>query len=150
QDEIANAAFFAGLMVALPHEYGDIAERLSFNDAKENFFTAARYGLNAQLKWLDARPISATTLILSDLLPLARMGLKEARVDSSDIDKYLGVLEERVRGGQIGAQCMMNYLASLKNHEPGDMRMRTLTPTILARQKEGKPVHEWRLAESGE
>jgi hypothetical protein len=33
QDEMANAAFFVGLMVALPQEYGDIAKRLSFDDA---------------------------------------------------------------------------------------------------------------------
>src|SRR6185369_11196369 len=153
QDEMANAAFFVGLMVALPPEYGEIAKRLSFDDAKENFFAAARNGLNAQLKWLDGKSISATSLILNELSPLARAGLKGARVDSSDIDKYLGVLEERVRSGQTGAQWMLNSLASLKGHkghEPFDMRARTLTATILARQKEDKPVHEWKLAEAGE
>ena len=66
QDEMANAAFFVGLMIALPPEYGQIAERLSFDDAKENFFAAARNGLNAQLKWLDGKSISATSLIPAD------------------------------------------------------------------------------------
>ncbi len=150
QDELANAAFFVGLMVALPHEYGEIAKRLSFDDAKENFFAAARYGLNAQLRWLDGKNLSATTLILNDLLPLARAGLKEAKVDSNDIDKYLGIAEARVRSGQTGAQWMLNSLASLNGHEPNDMRMRTLTSTILARQKEDKPVHQWKLAEADE
>ena len=37
QDEIANAAFFVGLMVAGPGIYGDITRRLSFDAAKENF-----------------------------------------------------------------------------------------------------------------
>ena len=60
QDEMANAAFFVGLMVALPHEYGEIAKRLSFDDAKENFFAAARHGLNAQLRWLDGKSLSAS------------------------------------------------------------------------------------------
>ena len=48
---------------------------------------------------------------------------------------------------------MLNSLASLKGHkthDPIDMRTRTLTSAILARQKEGKPVHEWKLAEAGE
>src|SRR5687767_2060862 len=107
QDEMANAAFFVGLMIALPPEYGEIAKRLSFDDAKENFFAAARNGLNAQLKWLDGKSISATSLILNELLPLARAGLKNARVDSGDIDKYFGVLEERVRRGKTGAQWML-------------------------------------------
>ena len=150
QDEMANAAFFVGLMVALPHEYGEIAKRLSFDDAKENFFAAARHGLNAQLKWLDGKSFSATFLILNELLPLARAGLKQSKVDSSDIDKYLGVLEERVRSGQTGAQWMLNSLTALNGSEPIDMRTRTLTSAILARQKEGKPVHEWKLAEAGE
>ncbi len=150
QDEMANAAFFVGLMVALPQAYGEIAKRLSFDDAKENFFAAARYGLNAQLKWLDGKNLSATSLILIDLLPFARAGLKESNIDSSDIDKYLGVLEERVRGGQTGAQWMLNSLASLNQHEPIEMRTRALTSTILARQKEDKPVHEWKLAGAGE
>ena len=153
QDEMANAAFFVGLMIALPPEYGEIGKRLSFDNAKENFFAAARHGLNARLKWLDGKSISATSLILNELLPLARAGLKDARVDSSDIDKYLGVLEERVRSGQTGAQWMLDSLVSVKRHmghEPNDMRTRILTSSILAWQKENKPVHEWKLAEAGE
>jgi len=149
-DEMANAAFFVGLMVALPNEYGAIAKRLSFDDAKGNFFAAARHGLNAQLRWLDGKSFSATFLILNELLPLARAGLKQSKVDSSDIDKYLGVLEERVHSGQTGAQWMLNSLTALNRSEPIDMRTRTLTSAILARQKEGKPVHEWKLAEAGE
>jgi len=150
QDEMANAAFFVGLMVALPNEYGAVANRLSFDDAKENFFAAARHGLNAQLRWLDGKSFSATFLILNELLPLARAGLKQSKVASIDIDKYLGVLEERVRSGQTGAQWMLNSLTALNGSEPIDMRTRTLTSAILARQKEGKPVHEWKLADAGE
>jgi hypothetical protein len=44
-DEIANAAFFSGLMLALPEEYGEILSRTNFDDAKSNFFRAARHGL---------------------------------------------------------------------------------------------------------
>ncbi|MGZ8846270.1 MAG: CBS domain-containing protein [Pyrinomonadaceae bacterium] len=151
RDEMANAAFFVGLMVALPHEYGEIAMRLSFDDAKENFFAAARHGLNAQLRWLDGKSLSATSLILNDLLPLARAGLKQATVDSNEIDEYLGVVEERVRSGQTGAQWMLKSLAALNNiHESNDVSTRALTSNILARQKEGKPVHDWKLAEADE
>src|SRR6185436_635023 len=153
QDEMANAAFFVGLMVALPQEYGDIAKRLSFDDAKRNFFAAARHGLDAQFRWLDGKSLSASSLILNDLLPLARAGLKEARVDSSDIDKYLGILEGRVSGGQTGAQWMLNSLLSLEvkgAHGPNDMHARLLTSTILARQKENQPVHQWKLAAASE
>src|SRR4030095_930266 len=46
-DEIANTAFFMGLMLALPEELGDISSRMAFDDAKLNFFRAARHGLDA-------------------------------------------------------------------------------------------------------
>ncbi len=150
-DETANAAFFIGLMVAGSEEYGDITKSLSFDEAKSNFFAAARHGLNAQFAWLDGESCSATSLILNRLLPLARTGLKQANVDSNDIDKYLGVLEERVRSGQTGSQWMLKSLAALNDiQESTDVSTRVLTSTMLARQREGKPVHEWELAEAGE
>jgi CBS domain-containing protein len=150
QDEVANAAFFIGLMVAMPQEHGEISKRLNFDDAKENFFAAARHGLNAQLRWLDGQSLSASALILDRLLPLARAGLKGSNVESKDIEKYLGLVEERVRSGQTGAQWMLNSFSSLNKHQPVDMRLRTLTATILARQKEDKPVKDWKWAESSE
>ena len=75
-DEIANAAFFVGLMAALPQAYGDIAKRMAFDDAKLNFFRAARHGLDAQFLWLDGQSHSASSLILDHLLPLARAGIE--------------------------------------------------------------------------
>ena len=151
QDEIANTAFFIGLMLAGPAKYGDVTKRLSFDEAKENFFAAARHGLNAHFTWLDGESRSATSLILNELLPLARTGLQHAGVDQADIDNYLGVLEERVRSGQTGSQWMLRSLTALNDlHESNDVRTRVLTSTILARQKEGKPVHEWELADAGE
>lgn len=151
QDEIANAAFFAGLMLAGPEAYGDIKRRLSFDDAKENFFAAARHGLSAHFAWFDGKSRDATSLILDELLPLARTGLQIASVDASDIDTYLGLLEERVRSGRTGSQWMLRSLTALDDmHESTDVRTRVLTATILARQKEGKPVHEWELAVDSE
>lgn len=37
-DEMANAAFFLGLMTALPEEFGDVTRRMSLDCAKTNFF----------------------------------------------------------------------------------------------------------------
>jgi hypothetical protein len=47
-DEMANAAFFIGLMSSLREEHGDVEGLMTFDDAKSNFFAAARYGLKAQ------------------------------------------------------------------------------------------------------
>jgi len=140
-DEVANAAFFTGLMVALPQVYGEIATQMTFDDAKLNFFRAARHGLDAQFQWLDGQSHNAAVLILDQLLPLARQGLINAHVASGDVDKYLGIIEERARGGQTGARWVMKSLPAIGNSAS------RLTSEILANQKLGQPVHRWPVVE---
>lgn len=146
-DEMANQAFFLGLMVALPFEYGDVTKRMDFDDAKNNFFQAARHGLKAQLTWLDGKIVSAWSLILNQLLPLAREGLQHRGIDSKDIDKYLGVFEERVRSEQTGAMWTLNSLANMNGQGKLNLRLRVLTETMKKNQQSGEPVHLWKLAE---
>src|SRR5262249_23130837 len=103
RDEVANAAFFYGLVAALVRQHGDVAHVMRFDAAKGNFFAAAREGLNAQLAWTDGRPRPAVRLILDELLPAARQGLREGGFDADDARRYLEVIEARVRSGQTGA-----------------------------------------------
>jgi len=144
-DEMANAAFFIGLMSSLREEYGDIERRMSFDDAKANFFAAARNGLNARFTWVDGESVGAPRLILERLLPLARAGLKRASVDSSDAERYLGVIEERVRSGRTGAQWTLQSLAAMDGRGTGEMRCHALARAMHERQQSGEPVHRWRI-----
>jgi CBS domain-containing protein/gamma-glutamyl:cysteine ligase YbdK (ATP-grasp superfamily) len=149
-DEIANAAFFAGLMLSLPHEYGDIARRMNFDDAKSNFFRAARHGLDAQFNWLDGKSHTASSLVLDHLLPLARQGLAHARVDGKDVDRYLGIIDERVRSRQTGARWILKSLERLQKIAPKDISQRRLTAAMLACQKQGDPVHRWPIIKASD
>ena len=144
-DEVANAAFFAGLMFSIPQEYGDIAKRMKFDDAKSNFFRAARHGLDAQFDWIDGKNHSASSLVLDDLLPLARRGLAGAGVNSIDTDKYLGIIEDRVRSRQTGARWIVKSLEAMPDVGPKDSKLRRVTAAMLACQKQGQPVHQWPL-----
>jgi CBS domain-containing protein len=134
-------------MLAAPQAYGDIATRMAFDDTKLNFFQAARHGLDAQFQWLDGQTHSAVSLILDQLLPLARQGLVEANIATGDIDKYLGIIEERARCAQTGARWIMKSLSAIGNSAS------KLTSEILANQKHGEPIHRWpviEVADSGE
>jgi CBS domain-containing protein/gamma-glutamyl:cysteine ligase YbdK (ATP-grasp superfamily) len=142
-DEIANAAFFSGLMLALPEEYGDITKKMQFEEAKLNFFRAARHGLDAQFRWIDGQSFSAPALILNHLLPLARHGLSSAHVATDDIDRYLGIIEERARGGQTGARWITKSFAAMANTTSKETRRTALTSAMLTNQKQRQPVHEW-------
>ena len=149
-DEVANAAFFTGLMSALPEEYGAIDERMTFDDARSNFWAAARHGLKAQFTWVDGRSYTSVALILEHLLPLARAGLKAQKIDAADIDLYLGTLEERVRTGQTGAQWALSSLAGMGKKGTRDMRHRSLAAAMHELQQTGEPVHRWPVIEQGE
>ena len=146
-DEIANAAFFTGLLLALPQAYGAIASRMVFDDAKLNFFHAARHGLDAHFRWIDGQSHSAASLIVDELLPLAREGLTESRVAGADVDKYLGIIEERVQSRQTGARWTMASLTALGDSASKDVSQRRLATAMLANQKAGQPVHRWPIAE---
>src|SRR5688572_14052109 len=146
-DEMANAAFFLGLMTALPDEYGDVTRLMPFDTAKANFFNAARYGLNSQTVWIDGESRRTGRLVVEELLPRARRGLEMASLDSSDINRYLGILEDRVRGGITGSQWMIDSLAEMDPRAKANVRMRSLTASMKKNQEEKLPLHEWKLAE---
>lgn len=150
RDEVANAAFYNGLMSALSREYGDITRVLDFDDAKANFLAAARHGLRAQFAWVKGRTASASDLILTHLLPLARAGLVAHDVDLADADLYLGVIEERVKSGRTGAQWALDSITALGNQGTRHDRCRALAAASLARQRQNEPVHTWPLAAIGD
>lgn len=145
-DEVANAAFFIGSLAALAEDEKPIEQQMSFEDTRTNFFNAARDGLKSQLSW-KGKTWSAQELLLKELIPTARWGLEHVKVDSSDIDRYMGALEERVRKNMTGAQWILNSLHAMGEQGTADIRYRTLSSAMLANQKSGAPVHTWETAQ---
>ena len=145
-DEVANAAFWFGLISALLEEHPDIGRAIEFDDAESNFLQAARGGLSAQFTWFGGRPVPARDLILEELLPLARAGLTRGKIDGADIDRYLGVIDERVRSGQTGSQWLLQSFSGMKRQGTAGERLGALTKATIANQQRGDPVHRWPLA----
>ncbi len=146
RDEVANAAFWFGLVSGIVEQYGNISQHLSFDNARTNFFSAAQNGLNAQLAWTEDRLQPATQLILETFLPLARSGLQASGLEKADIDRYLGVIEERVQTGRTGAQWQLSSIAAMGSQAPVAERMSAVTAATIERQRDNKPVHTWSLA----
>jgi len=145
-DELASAALFLGLLIALPIEFGDVCDKLAFDDAKTNFFGAARNGLRSQIAWIDGRTHSTRKLLLKELIPRAREGLRSVDIASEDIDRLLGILEERIRRQITGSQWMLDSLSHMDPAAKANVRLRTLTATMKSYQEQGTPVHEWEPA----
>jgi len=146
-DEMANAAFFYGMMAGMSAQVEDIRDHLTFADVKANFLGAARDGIRAQMNWFDDTHLPAKQLVLEQLLPLAREGLQEAGIDQDDIDRYLGVLHDRVSMRRTGSRWALESLEKMGDNGTQDQRLRCLVASMVEQQSSGKPISEWILAE---
>jgi CBS domain-containing protein len=145
-DEVANAALWAGLMVEMAEREGDITRRIDFDDAGNNFYTAAREGLGAHFMWLDGEEHTARNLVLDRLLPVAEAGLRRHKVDAADISRYLGVIEARCRTGRSGARWQLASWNSLRDRSTPAERAAALVAATVQRQQTDRPVSEWERA----
>ncbi len=146
-DEVANAAFFYGMMAGMTEQVEDIREHLTFADVKANFLAAARDGIRAQMNWFNDTHLPAKQLVLEQLLPLAREGLQEAGINADDIDKYLGVVRDRVSMRRTGARWALESLEGMQDSGTLDQRLRCIVRSMVDQQSTGKPISQWDLAE---
>ena len=145
-DEVANGAFWVGLVAGLVEEHGDVTSIMKFDHAKSNFLAAAREGLSAGFTWADGEILSVRRLLLETLLPMAERGLERMGVHEHDVDRYLGVIRSRVESGGTGAAWMVRSLAEMDKTGPWGERLGALTAAIYNRQEGGEPGHHWELA----
>jgi hypothetical protein len=136
-DSIASAAFFYGLVHALAMRDTVPEYELPFATARDNFYAAARDGLDAQITWLDGRRLPVQTLLLDQLIPLARYGLGLLEIDAQDRDLYLGIVKDRIRNACTGCNWQRAWVARHGRD------MQALTEAYYERQQRGEPVHNW-------
>ncbi|MDH3223360.1 MAG: CBS domain-containing protein, partial [Gemmatimonadota bacterium] len=146
-DEIANAVFWIGSVLGLAKRYPDLTDRIDFDDVKGNFMAASRLGLRAGLHWLDGEAGGADRLILETLLPIAHEGLADYPIEPSEIEKYLGVVQERVEANVTGASWATRSLRKLKDAGTRGERLAALTASTVRQQEVGLPVSHWELAD---
>jgi gamma-glutamyl:cysteine ligase YbdK (ATP-grasp superfamily) len=135
-DEIANAAFFFGLITALMQN-DNIEQRIPHIVSRHNFYAAAKSGMDASVEWLDAKETSLRTLVLQELLPLARKGLVSLDVDHDEADASLHIIRERLQSRQTGARWQREWVAKHGSDWRG------LVLEYSEHQASGKPVHTW-------
>ncbi|MFE3946477.1 glutamate-cysteine ligase family protein [Streptomyces sp. NPDC059118] len=149
-DVIANAALYYGLVRSLADESRPVWTRLPFAAAEENFDTACRLGIDAELLW--PRPgragglnrVPAVKLVRDELLPLAAAGLAAWNIAPADRDRYLGVIEERCKRRVNGASWQVDTYhrareAGLDRHAALAATTRRYTELMHG----GEPVHTW-------
>ncbi|MGW7288701.1 glutamate--cysteine ligase [Streptomyces sp. NPDC054847] len=148
-DVIANAAFYYGLVRALAEDARPVWTRLPFAAADDNFATACRHGIDAELQW--PRPgrggvtqVPVVKLVRDELLPLAAAGLDAWNVAPADRDLYLGVIEERCRRRMNGASWQADtYHRAREAGLEREVALAAMTRRYCELMREGQPVHTW-------
>jgi gamma-glutamyl:cysteine ligase YbdK (ATP-grasp superfamily) len=138
-DNVANAAFYFGAVLTLARMQEPPERRITFPRARNNFYLAAEYGFDAELAWYDDKPIALSPLIVDTLLPLARAGLRELGIDVTEIEHWLGIIEQRARTKRTGSAWQRAWVARFGPD------MAALTEAYLGHQADARPVHEWTL-----
>lgn len=142
-DATANAAFWLGAMTGMGLHYKDITQNMDFDDVRDNFLKAAKFGIDSTFNWINDKKVHAPELILEELIPLAKEGLKHRKVNNADIDKYMGIIEARARGHKTGARWALRSFTSLKSKVTNDEALSGLTAMMIKNQQQNKPVHTW-------
>lgn len=138
-DNIANIAFYYGLV----HYYATLEKPpefdMPFADAKNNFYRAAQLGLSYKTRWFSKTTEIMQKITLDKLLPEAEAGLYKLGISQQDSERYLSVIQKRAEKNRTGSQWQLDFLNA--HHDDRTL----LTLNYLKNQLSGKPVHEWDL-----
>ena len=136
-DNIANIAFYYGLVHYYATAETPPEHAMPFTDAKNNFYRAAQLGLKHKTRWFSNKTDTLQKTILDKLLLEAETGLYKLGIDQDDSKRYLSVIEQRVEQNRTGSDWQLNFL----NAHQDDRTLLTLN--YLKNQVSGRPVHEW-------
>lgn len=146
-DMMANGAFLLGLTLGLAPLASKLMPALPFRHAQENFYLAARFGLEATLLWPSEsapspRPVRARDLI-PRLVPLAHQALLDHGVDAAECDRLLALFAARCTSGLTGSRWQTRVLAELEQELPRKEALAAMLERYLACAAVGSPVHCW-------
>lgn len=142
-DEVANMAFWVGLMKGRPKEYDDLHLKYDFRDVKSNFLQAARHGMATRFHWGD-KLVSADVLLEETLIPIAYRGLIDSGVNPEEASYFLKLIRNRIHH-QDGSTWMRKSYRSLRTHMKKTDACRALTAAIHTYQFRGIPVSAWKV-----
>jgi gamma-glutamylcysteine synthetase len=134
---IANAAFWVGLVSALATLDRAPEADLSFTRVRGGFEDAARRGIASEVVWLDGETRPVRDLVLEECLPAARHGLRLHGLPEEEVERWLGIVEQRARTGNTGAAWQ---LAWVERHGHDFQRM---LADYVEHQRSRAPVNEW-------
>ena len=146
---VANAAFLIGLAEGIRPQLEELLPGLPFLKAEYNFYRAAQHGLDAKLLWPDPSQSGYREQgvggILERMLPVARKGLDAIGVGQAESERYLGVIENRLRRRQTGASWQLRKMEQLQQKMPLQNAQHELLEEFMEHSAANLPVAQWPL-----
>ncbi|MGI9294148.1 MAG: hypothetical protein ACR2PS_09220 [Pseudomonadales bacterium] len=151
-DMMANCAFMIGLAEGLRDSMEDIVPALPIKSLIYNFYRAAEHGMQAELLWpavvldnavpggLEPQPVCQ---IAASLLPTAQRGLQQLGITTPEIDKYLSVIDQRLRSKQCGASWQVKCFRRLRRKYSRHKALALMLERYIAQSQQNIPVSEW-------
>ena len=135
RDLFADVHLFLGLVF---HFAGseDFCLNQQFDDTRWNFYQAAQFGLEAQLRW-DGGQRSCSDILLDGLLQKAMDALVAHDVNPQGLEESYRILRARLETGQNGTAWQLKQL----ERENGDLVQ--MLEAYESHQALGQPVHTW-------
>lgn len=145
KDEMANVAFWIGLMEGMPDECrGNWERHFRFQDVRCNFLRAARNGLTNEMVWFN-KSVEASNLIIDELIPLAQQGLAKIGIPSEESQPYLDTIVARVASKQTGSRWMIDSFRSLQDNNTTSESLLMITKYMQEHCLSNTPVHQWKV-----
>lgn len=147
-DMAANAAFVLGAAKGLQNVMADIIPAMPFSTLANNFYYAARKGINAELMWPDLqRPGQlfkrSVREIANELITYAYSGLEQLGVEAAEADYYLVIMKERINSGLNGAVWQRREYQRLCRKMPETQALAKMVQNYMYYSAENRPVAEW-------
>lgn len=136
-DLFADKALYLGLVSYLSRLPEPPECSLSFEDAKRNFYAAARFGFDAKITWLDGQTHRIADLLHQQLLPRSIDALGNWGVTGEVLQDAELVLRGRLETEQNGAAWQLRRFEK-NRHDAFE-----LLAEYQRLQETGAPVHTW-------
>jgi len=144
---VANAALATGLIKGLESKISALLPAIPFYFAEQNFYQAARHGLQAKLFWpsKECGTLGEYSVIdiLHNLLPTAVEGLQQLGVDEREISEQLSVIKGGLDSQMNGATWQINRFNQYLKKHSRESALRAMVEDYYNEYKTGKAVHEW-------
>ena len=139
-DSLANTVFFLGLVDYLASSDLPLKNYISFKDAQNNFYKAAKQSYYCQVTWVDGEDYDMQKLLLEKIIPNVKVHLAKRGISKDAIEYYIGdIIYNRCKKAVNGAIWQKAFI-----HMHGK-RFQEMVECYSSNQKKNLPVHLWSL-----